>query len=165
MLRILRSVLVLFIIVLVAALAWRYLGPKGDTGAGTTQESGTELASLPLRFNGHYRTDNGEVIRLMRFFPEGNVVLINGTKDVEKGLHQYLVKETRGNPGMGLHNVPVTVRADSLFFTVRPERGEIDFAGKVMTSTLLRFERYSHINGKRDLFEYIFYPDSAASGQ
>jgi len=114
---------------------------------------------LPLRFDGYYRTDNGDVIRLMRFFPAGNVVLVNGTRETEKDLPAFLVPNTQGNPGLGLHNVPVNVVGDSLHFTVHPEKGEIDLHGKAMSGSLVRFLRHSHINGNREILEYIFYPD------
>ncbi|MEO8589842.1 MAG: hypothetical protein ABI432_10765 [Flavobacteriales bacterium] len=116
---------------------------------------------LPIRFDGYYRMDHGDVIRLMRFFEPGNVVLINGTRDMEKDLPLFLVRDTKGDPARGLHNVPVNVVGDSLLFTVRPEKGEIDFHGKAMSGSLLRFLRYSHINGDRLMLEYIFYPDPA----
>lgn len=118
---------------------------------------------LPLRFDGYYRTDQGDVIRLIRFFERGNAVLINGTSDMEKELPAFLVANTKGNPSMGLHNVPVNVVGDSLHFTVHPEKGELDFHGKAMSGSLVRFYRYSHINGNRTMLEYIFYPDTVAT--
>lgn len=118
---------------------------------------------LGLRYDGYYRDSRGQVIYLIRFFPEGRAVLINGTKEVEQDLPKFLVPETKGNPSMGLYNVKVDVRGDSLHFMTRPEKGEISYRGKVMNASLLRLHRYSHINGSSHDMEYIFYPDSTAS--
>ena len=114
---------------------------------------------LPLRYDGYYRNDVGQVIYLIRFFPEGRVVLINGTKEVEAELPKFLVRETHDNPGMGLYNVMVDVRGDSLFFMTRPEKGEISYSGSVVDGSLVRFLRHSHITGSKQVMEYIFYPD------
>ena len=94
-----------------------------------------------------------------RNYPENRVVVINGTREMEAYMTEFLKRETMGDPAMGLHNVPVTVKGDSLLFTVYPEKGDIDFRGKVINSSSLRFERYSHFNGHRDVMEYIFKPD------
>ena len=52
----------------------------GDEAAPTAEVINGPLSGLPIRFDGHYRTESGDVIRLMRYFPEGRVVLINGTR-------------------------------------------------------------------------------------
>lgn len=114
---------------------------------------------LPLHYDGYYRYDIGEVIYLIRFFPEGRAVLINGTKDVEADLPKFLVRNTKGSATMGLYNVAPQVRGDSLFFTTYPENGEIDYRGNVVDGSLVRLYRYSHITGSKQMMEYIFYPD------
>jgi hypothetical protein len=121
------------------------------------------LSGLAIRTDGYYRTQSGDVIRLMRFFPDGNVVLINGTTDIEADLPKFLIRETKGDPSLGLHNVPAVAKGDSVFFTIHPEKGELDFRGKVMSGSMLNFMRISHINGRREQLEYIFYPDASAS--
>lgn len=118
---------------------------------------------LPLRFNGYYRNHIGDLLYLIRFFPEGRVVSVNGTSDVEKDLPKYLIRETQGNPTMGLYNVPVQVVGDSMVFITRPEKGEIEYRGAVVSSSMVRFVRHSHITGTRQLMEYVFYPDSVPS--
>ena len=117
----------------------------------------------PLRFDGYYRHQIGDLLYLIRFFPEGRVVSVNGTTQVEKDLPKYLVRETQGNPALGLHNVPVSVIGDSLVFITRPEKGEIEYRGAVASGSLVRFVRHSHITGTKQLMEYIFYPDSVVS--
>lgn len=119
------------------------------------------LADTGLRFDGYYRNQLGDLIYLLRFFPEGRVVTVNGTTQVEKDLPAFLVRETKGNPGLGLHNVPVTVLGDSLIFITRPEKGEIEYRGAVVSSSMVRFLRHSHITGTKQLMEYVFYPDGS----
>lgn len=133
------------------------------TSSGTKAVDQGPFAGLGLRYDGYYRDSRGQVIYLIRFFPEGRAVLINGTKEVEQDLPKFLVRETKGNPSMGLYNVKVDVRGDSLHFMTRPEKGEISYRGKVMNASLVRLHRYSHINGSSHDMEYIFYPDSSAS--
>lgn len=133
---------------------------KESTPAAAPADKGP-FAGLGLRTDGYYRDARGEVLYLIRFFPEGRAVLINGTKDVEADLPKYLLRETQGNPAMGLYNVKVDVRADSMFFMTRPEKGEISYRGKVMNASMVRFHRHSHITGKDQNMEYIFYPDPA----
>jgi hypothetical protein len=164
--RSIKTVLVVVIAVLTVLLLLRelHLIPSEQGPAPTVPETPAgPFAGIPLRFDGHYRTESGDVIRLMRYFPEGRVVLINGTREMEADLPKFLIRETKGDPAMGLHNVPVTVKGDSLLFTVHPEKGDIDFRGKPSSGSSLLFERYSHINGHREQMEYIFQPDSLPS--
>lgn len=123
------------------------------------------LVGTGLRFDGYYRYTVGNLIYLIRFFPEGRVVTVNGTKDVEKDLPAYLVRETRGNPGLGLHNVPVSLVGDSLLFTTHPEKGEIDYRGTVVSGSMVRFMRHSHITGTRQMMDYVFWQDGTAPSQ
>lgn len=135
-------------------------------GSGQFVDQRTEtgpFAGLGLRYDGYYRDSRGDVLYLIRFFPEGRAVLINGTKDVEKDLPLFLTREIRSAPAQGLYNIEVDVRNDSLFFTTQPERGEISYRGKVTSGSTVRLLRHSHINGNERLMEYIFYPDSAAA--
>jgi hypothetical protein len=117
---------------------------------------------LPIRYDGHYREQRSEALYLMRFFPEGRIVMINGTADVDSILHKFLVPETKGDPALGLYNVMPRVVGDSIFFTTRPEKGEIDYAGAFEGNELVRFKRYSHITGVRQLMEYEFRADGAS---
>jgi hypothetical protein len=172
MTRTIKTVLIVLIVALGALLGAKQLHllpggsaakTGGDEAAPTAEVINGPRSGLPIRFDGHYRTESGDVIRLMRYFPEGRVVLINGTRELEADLHKFLIRETKGDPSIGLHNVPVEVKGDSLFFVVHPEKGDIDFLGKVSSGSSLSFERYSHINGHRERMEYIFHPDSVPS--
>jgi hypothetical protein len=134
-----------------------------DSSHTNTFEIIEPFSDIDIKFNGYYRAESIDVIRLMKFFPEGRVVTINGTKETEHDLHKFLSRETSSEPSFGLHNVIATVRNDSIFFTIHPEKGDIDFRGKVSSGSSLSFERYSHINGHREQMEYFFQPDSLPS--
>lgn len=129
-------------------------------------EGPSPFEGLGLRYDGYYRFDRGSLRYLMRFFPEGRVVLVTGAKDVEHTLPDFLTRDTQGNPSIGLHNVMATVRGDSIFFMTRPVRGEISYRGKVMSGSRVFFHRHSHITGEDLDMDLLFYPDKgAASGQ
>lgn len=161
------------LIVIIAALAVALIGKglvDGDRASASTDNTKNAPTKSPLdgtglRFDGHYRNQIGDLIYLIKFFPEGRVVTVNGTKEVEKDLPAYLVRETRGNPGLGLHNVPVKVAGDSLIFVTRPEKGEIEYRGAVVSGSMVRFVRHSHITGTRQLMEYVFQPDGAVPSE
>lgn len=153
--------LALIALALVALLVARMRG-GGSVAPGTdpnVQAGPSPFDGLPMRYDGHYREQRNEAVYLMRFFPEGRIVMINGTADVDSTLAGFLVRETQGNPAIGLYNVMPRVVGDSIFFTTRPEKGEIDYAGAFEGKELVRFKRYSHITGARQLMEYEFRPD------
>mgnify|MGYP001252680233 CR=1 FL=1 len=97
-----KNILVAIIAVLaIALIAKSLLGPKApaaDTPTALTTKGALE--GTGLRFDGYYVHRVGDLFYLIRFFPEGRVVTVNGTKEVQKDLPAYLVRETRGNPGM-----------------------------------------------------------------
>ncbi|TXI78844.1 MAG: hypothetical protein E6Q44_10325 [Flavobacteriales bacterium] len=165
-----KTILIGIIAALAIALVGKsLLSPDGPIPAGSDQPSTTStdgpLVGSGLRFDGHYRYTVGNLIYLLRFFPEGRVVTVNGTQEVEKDLPAYLVRETRGNPGLGLHNVPVDLVGDSLVFITHPEKGEIEYRGVVVSGSMVRFLRHSHITGTRQLMEYVFQPDGTSPSQ
>lgn len=151
---------VLSIGLLVGRLTQKEAGP--DTTVNEPEQAVVgPLAGSQLRFDGYYRNQIGDLIYLLRFFPEGRVVTVNGTTQVEKDLPAFLVRETKGNPGLGLHNVPVTLVGDSLVFVTRPEKGEIEYRGAVVSGSMVRFLRHSHITGTRQVMEYVFHADGS----
>lgn len=161
-----KHILTLGCILLLAAC-----GSKTDNGdqASTTPQApaqtsgfqpatGDALTGTQLRFDGYYKHTMGNINYLMRFFEEGHVVLVNGPEEDGSELHKFLVKETQGNPGIGLHNVPVTLRNDSLFFVTKPGSGEIFYSGVVLMPEAVRFMKYSNITGKRAVQDYGYVP-------
>lgn len=156
-----KTILLLIIALLVIALvASRFLGMTSGPVVPPPASEPRPFAGLPIRFDGHYREQRSEAVYLMRFFPEGRIVMINGTTEVDSTLPGFLVRETKGNPSIGLYNVQPRITGDSIHFTTYPEKGEIDYAGAAVDSGLVRFKRYSHITGARQLMEYEFRPDA-----
>ena len=152
-----RSLLFVFVLIAVASCGSSSTKPAQEPAQQVQQ---SPFANLGLRFDGYYQESLGDLRYAMRFFPEGRIVLVNGTKDIEADLPKFLVRETHGNPSMGLYNVMPEVRSDSIFCKTFPEKGEISYRGKVMSGSLVRFNRYSHINGVSQDKEYIFHPDT-----
>ncbi len=118
---------------------------------------------LGIRHDGHYKNEDRGVVYLIRFFDNGNAVLINGRSDVAEGLSQYLVKDALGDPAIGWYNVPVTVKEDSIFFKTYPTKGEIEYRGNVPSTSTVRLLRHSHITGTQEIKDYIFQPDNSPS--
>ncbi len=165
-----KSVLLGIIAVLAIALVvGHFLKGQGSSkrngGAAQQVVVTGPLENKNIRFDGYYSNQMGNLLYLIRFFPEGRVVSVNGTSEVAKDLPKYLVRETKGNPALGLHNVPVSVVGDSLVFITHPEKGEIEYRGVVASSSMVRFIRHSHITGTRQLMEYVFYPDGTFPSQ
>jgi hypothetical protein len=152
--------LAIIAVALVALVVARFnQAPVTTTARPMAEDGPSPFEGLPIRYDGYYREQRNEAVYLMRFFPEGRIVMINGTADVDSILPGFLVRGTKGDPAMGLYNVMPRVVGDSIFFTTRPEKGEIDYAGAMVNNELARFKRYSHINGDRQLKEYRFQPD------
>jgi len=168
-----KTVLLVIVVVLALAVAAlmvlkRTNAPKSDTVAKVeTEYTGpSPFDGLGLRYDGHYRCERGSLRYLLRFFPEGRVVLVNGTKEVEETLPDFLIRDTKGNPSIGLHNVMATVKGDSIFFVTKPMRGEISYRGKATGPGRVRFFRHSHITGADFDMDYIFVSDEERkSGQ
>ena len=139
-------------------------GRSGDQGPdnSSSEEVSDPFRSLGIRYDGHYKEQVQDVVYLIRFFPNGNVVLINGMQDVAHELPAYLRADALGDPVMGWYNVPVTVTGDSIFFKTHPEKGEISYRGNVPSTSIVRLLRHSHINGTRSIKEYIFQPDTTS---
>lgn len=157
------AIIALLSVALIAARFWPSKATREPLPAALETPVIGPFVEMPLRYDGYYKNSVNDLQYLIRFFPEGRVVSVNGTKDVEKDLPSYLIRETRGNPALGLHNVPVSVVGDSIVFITRPEKGEIEYRGVVVSSSMVRLVRHSHITGSRQLMDYIFYPDEAPS--
>lgn len=114
---------------------------------------------LPVRYDGYYMAAREGVMYLVRFFPEGNAVLINGMGTDPGDLPAKLVRDAVPDPLIGHYNVLVDVAGDSLFFTTTPRRGEIDHRGTFADAHTLRLERHSRITGHRMQLDYQFVQD------
>lgn len=140
--------------------------PQGTTTIPADQlvqdDPGDPFKRLGIRYDGYYKEETQGVLYLIRFFPNGNAVLINGTPDVAAELPRHLTADAVGDPVLGWYNVPVTVNEDSIFFKTYPEKGEISYKGNVPSTSMVRLLRHSHINGSRAIKEYIFQPDTTS---
>ncbi len=161
-----KKILLLCIPIILAACGNEGNGEKvedrSEDTATTIGVPTTPLSELGIRFDGHYKEQVQDVVYLIRFFPNGHAVLINGMQDVANELPAYLRQDAIGDPVMGWYNVPVTVQGDSIFFRTHPEKGEISYRGVVPSTSMVRLLRHSHINGTRSTKEYIFQPDAAS---
>lgn len=159
-----RTILLVIIVLALLALVAKHFLPLADTpAAGDPQEIEAVpegvLAGTGLRFDGYYMEQRGKLLYMVRFFPEGKAVLVNGTDDLLGELPALLVPDATGDPTMGYYNVPVQLRNDSLFFTTTPEKGTIDYSGIVVDNERVRFLRTSNINGSEQVKEYLFMQD------
>ena len=146
------------------AVALLWVSCAGDTAPHEIVDEPISELSVPAhnamsRTDGYYREDVSGLVYLIRFFPEGNAVLINGSAQIADSLPPLLTPNAVGNTEMGWYNVPVIYARDSICLVTKPERGNIDYRGNVTNDSTLRFERYSHINGDRRIKEYFFRAD------
>ena len=165
MTRSVKTILLVLIAAMAAYVAYSKLKPTGSiTSVPATLAMVDPVPGpfdgLGLRYDGYYRAERGSVLYLIRFFTKGNAVLINGVRDMEKELPAFLIPTTQGNPAMGLYNIQVNVKGDSLLFDTHPEKGVISYRGKVMSTSMVHFHRQSHINGKEYDMDYVFHADS-----
>lgn len=162
-----KTALLVVVALLAAAVAYfKFVREEAPAAQEAPKEDVAKLEApspfdgLGLRYDGHYRCEHGGLRYLIRFFPEGNAVLVGGTKDVEKTLPDFLIRETKGDPSIGLHNVKPEVRGDSLFFVTHALRGENSYRGRVESSSSVHFFRHSHITGADFDLHYLFVSDA-----
>ena len=135
----------------------------GSTAPGGEFHPNSPFNGLDLRYDGYYREQLENILYLIRFFPEGRVVLVNGTTEVADQLPPMLRRDAVGDPAMGYYNEMVDVRNDSLFFVTKPLRGEISYRGVVASPDKVVLLRHSHITGVQGVKEYTFVPDGEGS--
>lgn len=146
--------------------------PTGDqalpTGANDIPTPDTGIVHLHslvgsgLKFQGVYDAPSGNVHYFMRFFPRGNVAMVAGRQEPDdpKDLRTMLTENVQSGKN-NIHNVPVTQRGDSLFFTTMANRGAIIYSG-VVDGDSLRFLKHSKATGKKGVVSYVFVPDGAS---
>lgn len=116
------------------------------------------LKGSNLRFDGVYGHAVGNIHYFMRFFERGNVALIAGRQEPTDpvDLRGFLTQDAQSGVNQ-VHNVPVTARNDSLFFTTMALRGAITYAGVAMGDSV-RFLKHSKITGRKEVITYRFQP-------
>lgn len=120
-----------------------------------------EPAPLPLpegflRTDGVYRSSMGKLVYFIRFFPEGRAMLIGGLADSPQDLREALVPSTPTGGTSIVHNVPVKVHGDSIFFVTHAMKGDIDYSGIRHGTDSVTFRKYSHVNGNQVTAGYRF---------
>ncbi len=139
--------------------------PKVHTGEEPFRIGDGRLANHPwLRFDGTYKmTDaGGKNAQYMRFYPEGNVTLITGAETPGGiDLRGFMAQDTPNNGPNEVRNSLIEVRGDSLLFTTKSMKGEIDYKGTISAAgkNKLSFLKHSRINGRKGRFEYTFVAD------
>lgn len=154
-----RSLIITILVLVLCAC-----GPGPDQVSVDTPErpvGSDAFLGTRIRYDGYYMAGNKGVFYLVRFFPQGNAVLINGMGDAVGDLPLKLVRDAQPDPLVGHYNVPVQVVKDSLFFTTTPRRGEIDYSGRCVHPDTLRLYRHSHITGRKEILDYVFQADGS----
>ena len=136
-----------------------------DTAVAPTADTGTvqlhSLVGSGLKFHGVYDSPtSGNLHYFMRFFERGNVALVAGRQEPNDphNLASLLTEDVKSGTN-NVHNVPVTVRGDSLYFATMATRGAITYAG-VVEGDSLHFLKHSKVTGKKAVVSYVFVPDS-----
>ncbi|MGV9012468.1 MAG: hypothetical protein ACOH13_07735 [Flavobacteriales bacterium] len=135
------------------------------TGVHTDTTSVIQLQPLRdsrLRFDGVYDQEaSGNLHYYMRFFERGNVALVAGVqKPDDPGSLQDLLTPNAQSGANNVHNVPVTLRGDSILFSTMTAKGAITYAGIFLGGDTLRFLKASDVTGKKAVLDYAFRPDS-----
>lgn len=139
--------------------------PENEPSAAGDTIAGIKLVPLShtgLRFNGVYHTSVGSIQYYMRFFERGNVALVVGPETANDTIRiaSYLTENVQSGWN-NVHNVPVTLRNDSLLFRTMALNGAITYAG-VVDGDSVRFLKASEVNGKRAIVAYGFEPDQGS---
>lgn len=132
-----------------------------DTSAATEDVQLVPLTGSGLRFDGVYHHELGGLDYYMRFFERGSAAFVGGTENHDGDLAKLLTIDVPSGWN-SVHNCPVTQRNDSLFIRSVGMKGVINYLGEVRANgDSVRFLRASEINGRRQIFDYAFIPDSA----
>ena len=137
-------------------------GPRVHTGDEPFRIGDGGLKGSWVKFDGVYRAEMDRTVYYMRYYPEGNVTLIAGFSEEESTVPFKDLMAQDSPPGINnIHNTLVDLRGDSLIFTTKFFKGEIDYRGARVDGDpdKLRFLKHSRINGKKAIIEYEFVPD------
>ncbi|MCB0792114.1 MAG: hypothetical protein H6595_01140 [Flavobacteriales bacterium] len=151
-------------------LATSCTGPGKEEGADSGTAAEPEAKAAParkaapdltpivegfLRFDGVYHAQNGQVDYFIRFFPQGNAVMLAGFPDAKVDLRSGLKPDMPEGFSNG-HNVPVRIEGDSILFSTSNMKGDISYHGFRTDPEHINFRKHSHINGREAEMEYVF---------
>lgn len=120
---------------------------------------GDPLGDSGLQFNGVYHATIGDVQYYMRFFPAGHVAMVGGPERDEKtSLRTMLTASVLSQRGIGLYNIPVQLRGDSVYMTAHGPKGDIEYRSRISDGKLDVLKE-SKANGKKANLAYVFEED------
>lgn len=145
---------------LTAALMFAACGGTNTEIDKTDQNAPT----LAPRYDGIYMGTYGNLTQLLHFYPSSNVVTITGYASSGDSLRSLFRADLPVNIEKGIHNVPVTLRNDSVLFRTTVMQGFIHYDGRIHGGDSLTVLKSSQANGRKAAITYYFSKDGA-SGQ
>lgn len=136
---------------------------RSDNAPPSDLVMGDPLEGSGLRFDGVYHAQLSELHYYMRFFPAGHVAMVGGPEDKEgKSLRTMLRASVLSQRNIGLYNIPVQWRSDSLFMTANGPKGDIIYRGRLNSPEKLSMLKESKANGRKMVVDYLFEVDGTA---
>ncbi|MBK9286400.1 MAG: hypothetical protein IPN38_01640 [Flavobacteriales bacterium] len=132
-------------------------------GTKTETENTDKATSLAPRYDGIYMGTYGNLTRLLHFYPSGNVVTITGYATSGDSLRSLFRADLPVNIEKGIHNVPVTLRNDSVLFRTTVMQGFIHYDGRIYGGDSLVVLKSSQANGRKAAITYYFSKDQASA--
>lgn len=121
---------------------------------------GDPLGTTGLRFDGVYHAEVSKVQYYMRFFPAGHVAMVGGPeREGEGSLREMLRASVLSQRSIGLYNIPVQWRSDSLYMTAHGTKGDILYSGSIASPEKLVMLKESKANGRKMVVDYMFEAD------
>lgn len=116
------------------------------------------------RTDGVYAARTEGLVQYLRFYPGGNVVTMNCLASVADSLKGTMRPDLPADLLRGTHNVPFTVRGDSVIFRTTLMQGYMEYAGALHPGDSITMNKYSTVAGRWFHPVYRFEPE-ASSGQ
>lgn len=120
---------------------------------------GDPLGDSGILFDGVYHATMDDIHYYMRFFPAGHVAMVGGPeRDDKTSLRTMLTASVLSQRNIGLYNIPVQLRGDSVFMTAHGPKGDIEYRSRISTGKLDVLKE-SKANGKKANLAYVFEED------
>jgi hypothetical protein len=101
-----------------------------------------------LRTDGVYAARTEGLVQYLHFYPGGNVVTMNCLASVADSLKGTMRADLPADLMRGTHNVPYTVRGDSVVFRTTLMQGYMEYAGLLHTGDSITMDKYSTVAGR-----------------
>ncbi|QQR87518.1 MAG: hypothetical protein IPJ76_04640 [Flavobacteriales bacterium] len=120
---------------------------------------GDPLTDSGLQFDGVYHATMDDIHYYMRFFPAGHVAMVGGPeRDDKTSLRTMLTASVLSQRNIGLYNIPVQLRGDSVYMTAHGPKGDIEYRSRISDGKLDVLKQ-SKANGKKANLAYVFEAD------